>query len=158
MESALYAIAQISVTIVGFAALLRAFGKEHTTDAHTDPRLRSLVEQGLVVTLLCFLPALLVGFNVTSHTAARLVSGAAAIWLLKWLYILYSIRDAELSSSIAWRYRFAVVLHIAAFTSFTLSASAVVSKSAESFFLTGVLLMLCTVGWAFLAQFQIERS
>ena len=139
MESALHAIAQISVTIVGFAALLRAFSKEHTTDAHTDPRLRSIVEQGLVVALLCFLPALLDAFDLDPETAARLVSAAAAVW-------------------IAWRYRFAVFLHIAAFSAFFLSATAVVNDSAASFLLCGILLMLCTVGWAFLAQFQIERN
>ena len=158
MESALHAIAQISVTIVGFAALLRAFSKEHTTDAHTDPRLRSIVEQGLVVALLCFLPTLLDAFGLDPEIAARLVSAAASVWLLRWLYILYAIRTAELSSSIAWRYRFAVFLHIAAFSAFLLSATAMVNDTAASFLLSGILLMLCTVGWAFLAQFQIERS
>jgi len=57
MESALHSIGQVTVTIVGFAALLKAFNRESLSDPHSDPRLRSIVEQGLVVTLFCFLPA-----------------------------------------------------------------------------------------------------
>jgi hypothetical protein len=123
MESALHSIGQVSVTIVGFAALLKAFNRESLSDPHSDPRLRSIVEQGLVVAVFCFLPALLTSFDLGADNAARFVSSVAAIWLLRWLRILYAIRKAELSSSIAWRYRTAVVLHVIAFVAFSLSVS-----------------------------------
>lgn len=77
MESALHSIGQIAVTIVGFAALLKAFSRDSLSDPHADPRLRSIVEQGLVVTLLCFLPALLTSFEMTHQNAARVISAGA---------------------------------------------------------------------------------
>ena len=157
MESALHSIGQIAVTIVGFAALLKAFNRESLSDPHADPRLRSIVEQGLVVTLLCFLPALLTSFDLPPQNAARLISLGAAVWLVRWLYILYSIRRAELSSSIAWRYRTAVALHSGAFAAFLLSATGIIGDVQPLFFFA-VVLMLCVVGWAFLAQFHIERG
>jgi small-conductance mechanosensitive channel len=157
MESALHSIGQVAVTIVGFAALLKAFNRENVTDPHSDPRLRSIVEQGLVVAVFCFLPALLTSFNLSSDNAARLVSGIAAVWLLRWLRILYLIRKAELRSSIAWRYRMAVVLHVIAFAAFLLSVSGIIGR-AQPFFFSGIVVMLCVVGWAFLAQFHIERD
>lgn len=75
MESALFSIGQIAVTLAGFAALLRAFGQKNAADAHSEPRLVSIVEQGLVVGFLCFFPSLLIEFDLTSEAAARL-SGA----------------------------------------------------------------------------------
>ena len=157
MESALHSIGQVAVTIVGFAALLKAFNGENLSDPHSDPRLRSIVEQGLAVAVFCFLPALLNSFSLSSDSAARLVSGVAAVWLLRWLRVLYLIRKAELSSSIAWRYRTAVVLHVIAFGAFLLSVSGMIGQP-QSFFFAGILVMLCVVGWAFLAQFHIERG
>ena len=131
MESALHSIGQVAVTIVGFAALLKAFNRENVTDPHSDPRLRSIVEQGLVVAVFCFLPALLTSFNLSSDNAARLVSGIAAVWLLRWLRILYLIRKAELRSSIAWRYRTAVVLHVIAFAAFLLAVSGIIDQAQQ---------------------------
>ncbi|MGD2168331.1 MAG: hypothetical protein PVF63_09500, partial [Gammaproteobacteria bacterium] len=148
---------QVAVTIVGFAALLKAFNRDNLSDPHSDPRLRSIVEQGLVVALFCFLPALLGAFSLSGDSAARLISGIAAVWLLRWLRILYLIREAELSSSIAWRYRTAVVLHVFAFAAFLFSVSGITGQ-VQSFFFAGIVVMLCVVGWAFLAQFHIERG
>jgi hypothetical protein len=157
MESALHSIAQVAVTIVGFAALLKAFNRESLSDPHADARLRSIVEQGLVVAVFCFLPALLASFELTPQNAARVISALAAIWLLRWLYILYVIRKAELHLSIAWRYRTAVVLHLVAFTAFLASASGVIGRP-EPLFLSGIVTLVSIVGWAFLAQFHIERG
>lgn len=157
MDSALFAIGQISVTIVGFAAVLKAFERENTTDAHTDPRIQSMVEQGLVLVVLCFLPSLFQFYNWSYDISIRLPGFLAAVWLTRWLYIMFIIRKAELSSSIATMFLTAVVLHYAAFFAFLFAAFNLKNQS-EAFYFTGILLTFVCVGWAFLAQFKIERN
>lgn len=157
MESALFAIGQISVTIVGFAAVLKAFERQNATDAHTDPRIQSMVEQGLVLVMLCFLPSLIHSFGMSHVNSLRLPGLLASIWLSRWLYIMFIIRKAELSSSIAIMFRFAVVLHYMAFFSFLFAALSLFNKT-EALYFTGILLTFACVGWAFLAQFKIERA
>ena len=157
MESALYSIGQIAVTLAGFAALLKAFRQKNATDAHSEPRLKSIVEQGLVVVLLCFLPSLIFSFGVDLDTAVRWISAVAAAWLFRWLYILYIFRTAEISAAIASLFPVTVVLHVAAFVAFLLSATGLIGR-AEPLYFCGVVLTLTLVGLAFLAQFQSERS
>lgn len=157
MEAALNSIGQIAVTLAGFAALLRAFRQRDVADAHSDPRLRSIVEQGLVVVLLCFLPTLLVEFGLTAQLAVRVVAALAAVWLMRWLYVVYSIRKAELASEIRWLFRIAVFNHYGAFTMFVLSAAGLIGR-AEPLYFAGVIWTLVLVGWAFLAQFHSERA
>ena len=157
MEAALYSIGQIAVTLAGFAALLKAFRQKNATDAHSEPRLKSIVEQGLVVVLLCFLPSLIFSFGVDLDTAVRWISAVAAAWLFRWLYILYIFRTAEISAAIASLFPVTVVLHVAAFVAFLLSATGLIGR-AEPLYFCGVVLTLTLVGLAFLAQFQSERS
>ena len=157
MEAALYSIGQIAVTLAGFAALLKAFRQKNATDAHSEPRLKSIVEQGLVVVLLCFLPSLIFSFGVDLDTAVRWISAVAAAWLFRWLYILYIFRKAEISAAIASLFPVTVVLHVAAFVAFLLSATGLIGR-AEPLYFCGVVLTLTLVGLAFLAQFQSERS
>jgi cation transport ATPase len=157
MESALHSIGQIAVTLAGFAALLRAFRERTVADPHSDPRLISIVEQGLAVAFLCFLPALLIEFGLTMETAARWGAALAAVWLTRWLYILYTIRKAELGKSLARLFRVAVAMHVAAYTAFLLSAIGLLGR-AEPLYFSGVFLMVTEVGWSFLAQFLSERS
>jgi hypothetical protein len=157
MESALYSIGQIAVTLAGFAALLRAFRQRDVGDAHSDPRLRSMVEQGLVVVLLCFLPSVLVAFEFSMGTAVRVIAAAAAAWLLRWLYIMYLVRSAELPRSIARMFRAAFALHVLTFITFTATATGQFGR-VEPLYFSGVLLALILVGFAFFAQFQSERS
>lgn len=157
MESALFAIGQISITIVGFAAVLKAFEREHTTDEHTDPRIQSIVEQGLVLVILCFLPTMLIGFGLNRDISIVVSASLATIWLTRWLYIMFIIRKAELSSSIAVMYRFAVVIHYTAFVLFLLSAIRLYAQT-EALYFAGILFLFACVGWAFFAQFKIERS
>ena len=157
MESALFAIGQISVTIVGFAAILKAFERDNATDAHTDPRIQSMVEQGLVLVILCFIPSLLLSFGMTQTNALRVPGLLAAIWLSRWLYIMFMIRRAELSSGIAAMFRIAVVLHYGAFFSFLFSALAFFGQ-VDALYFSGILFTFACVAWAFLAQFRIERK
>ena len=157
MESALFSIGQIAVTLAGFAALLRAFRQKNAADAHSDPRLLSIVEQGLVVVLLCFLPTVLMGFGLGLEFSVRIVSALAAIWLIRWLRILYVARSAELSRPLKFAYQAAVSLHIATFAAFTVCAIGVLGRF-EPLYLAGVVLLVVEVGWTFLIQFQSERS
>jgi len=157
MEPALYSIGQIAVTLAGFAALLRAFRQKDVGDAHSDPRLRSMVEQGLVLVLLCFLPSVLVAFNISMGIAVRVIAAAAAAWLLRWLYIMYLVRSAELPRSLAWMFRAAFALHGVTFIVFAATATGLFGR-AEPLYFSGVLLTLTLVGFAFFAQFQSERS
>ncbi len=157
MESALHSIGQIAVTLAGFAALLKAFRRKDAADAHSEPRLKSIVEQGLVVVLLCFLPSLILSFGVDLEAAVRWVSAVAAVWLSRWLYILYMFRTADISAEIASLFPVTVVLHVAAFVAFLLSATGLIG-SVEPLYFCGVVLTLTLVGLAFLAQFQSERS
>jgi hypothetical protein len=157
MESALYSIGQIAVTLAGFAALLQAFRRKDVGDAHSDPRLLSIVEQGLVVALLCFMPTLLVEFGLTLQTAVRAVSTLAALWLTRWLFILYVVRTAELSKAVRRLFRVAVLNHVAAFCAFVLAATGIVGR-VEPLYFCGVVVTIIEVGWTFLVQFQTERS
>ena len=157
METALSSIGQIAVTLAGFAALLRAFRQKDAADAHSDPRLLSIVEQGLFVALLCFLPTLLVEFELTSQMAVRIPAVLAVVWLMRWLRTLYVIRTAQLSRHLRRLFRIAVFMHVAAFVAFVLCGTDVIGR-VEALYLCGVVLVITEVGWTFLVQFQSERS
>jgi hypothetical protein len=155
VQDTLQSIAEVAATLVGFAALFRAFTRESVADGHSESRLRVIIEQGLVVVLLCFLPAWALSFEWSEESAYRVIATAAALWLLRWLYICYSLWNVESQTPVA--FRIAVALNLMAFLAFAASASDPVGK-VEPLYLTGLLTILIHVGWTFLFQFRAERS
>ena len=52
-------LAEIAVTLVGFSVIFRAFTGRRNADEHSYERVSVIVEMGLAVVALCFLPELL---------------------------------------------------------------------------------------------------
>ena len=98
-----------------------------------------------------------VAFGLTMQTSVRLAGALAAVWLTRWLYILYIVRAAQLSTPLRRLFRVAVIMHVASFVAFILCAAGLIGR-VEPLYLCGVVLTITEVGWTFLVQFQSERS
>jgi hypothetical protein len=156
VQDTLQSLGEVAVTLVGFAALFRVFTRESVADEHSETRLQVIIEQGLGVVLLCFLPAWLLSFgDVSPQAAYRSISVGAALWQSRWVYIAYSIRSLKQSTPVG--FRFAVVLQIGSFVTFAACAAGLLGW-VEPLYLTGLLVTFTHVGWAFLFQFRVERS
>ena len=155
MQDTLQSIAEVSATLVGFSALFRVFSREKIADGHSEARLQVIIEQGLTVVLLCYLPAWADSFGWSEDATLRIIGGTAALWLVRWLYVFYSVWGAETRTPIA--FRFALALNTLAFLSFAICAI-VGDESARPLYLTGIVVLLAHLGWTFLFQVKAERS
>jgi hypothetical protein len=146
-------LAEIAVTLVGFSVIFRAFTAQRAADEHSDARVTVIVEIGLAVVALCFLPEILVAWGVAKPVAFKAASGLMALYWLRWLMVTYQIRGRSHLTPIA--YRIAAGLQ---FSVFGASAANAILISTDTLYTTAVFAALAVVGVSFWAQFRVERG
>lgn len=146
-------LAEIAVTLVGFSVIFRAFTGQRNVDDHSDARVTVIVEIGLVVVALCFLPELLGAWGITKPVAFRAASGLMALYWLRWLMITYQIRGGSHLTPFA--YMIAAGLQ---FSVFGASAANAILVGTDVLYTTAVFAALAVVGVSFWAQFRVERG
>ena len=73
-------LAEASVTLAGFAAVFRAFATGTDPDGHSVVRLNVVIEGGLVLAFLCFLPSVLHSASLTEDVSLRVASVLGGSW------------------------------------------------------------------------------
>ena len=146
-------LAEISATLVGFSVIFRAFTGQRNVDGHSDARVTVIVEIGLVVVGLCFVPDLLAASGVATPIAFRAASGLMALYWVRWLVVTYQIRGDFHITPVA--YRVAALLQLSVFG---VSAANALFFGTEVMYTTAVLAALAVVGVSFWAQFRVERA
>ena len=154
ISEALPSIAEVAVTLVGFAAVFRAF-RGLSVDAHSGARTLAVIEVGLVLVLLCYVPLLLIEAGLEEVPAYRLTAGLTALYWIRWLTVLYRIRnEVHATPGI---YRFVVVLNILIFLINLASATALLDRP-EILYFGSAVAILAYVSLSFLAQYKAEAS
>lgn len=80
LPGVLSSMAEGSITLAGFAAVFRAFRGSHDPDGFSDVRLTVVIEGGLVVAFLCYLPAWLSSAGLSPDAVWRSTSIVGALW------------------------------------------------------------------------------
>jgi len=153
ISETLSSIAEVAVTLVGFAAVFRAFRGEHA-DPHSGPRTTLVIEAGLVLVGLCYLPTLLVSLGIDRELSYRWLSALAALYWARWLWVSYAIRKATHATPTL--YLVATALHVVVFLVSIVNASGVFGLHEALYFLGAVVILALTSN-AFLAQFRAEQ-
>ncbi len=154
-HSTLEAIAGVSVTLVGFAALFRAFhGTRH--DPHDGPRLNIIIEVGLFTIFGSFLPVLLSRVVETPDSTWVVSCAVMGIYYLRHtISHFWILRTPSRISSIAIGFVYIIVCSVP--IAFGLGAFKISPWDLESTYLLGMILMLFHVGYAFYFQFRSEQ-
>ena len=63
--STLESLAEGGITLAGFSAVFRAFSGKDDPDGYSEVRLQAVIEGGLLVALLSYLPATLAGAGLS---------------------------------------------------------------------------------------------
>lgn len=149
------AVAEASITLAGFAAVFKAFGGPHMVDGHSNTRLNSIVELGLAVALLSFLPTALSSLDVGPEEGLRILSVAGGVYYLRWLAEFWAIRHADHRTPKA--YLTAVAAALVVFVLFWLNALGLSGKL-QGTYLLAILIMFFLQGLAFMAQIRAEQG
>jgi hypothetical protein len=150
-------MAEGSITLAGFASVFRAFGSADDPDGYSRLRLTIVIEGGLVVAALCFLPSWLASLDLAVDSVWRFSSGIGAIWPL-FRFILVAFGIVRKGPPFPVLYLFAAPLGLISFLAFAATAAEFIPMSAYSGFLLGTLALLATIGIVFIAQFRAERG
>ncbi len=145
-------LGEIAATLVGFSIIFGAFTGRRRADEHSRDRVTLIIEVGLVVVALCFLPELFLGWGLSGPTAFRVLSGITGVYWLRWLVLSYRIRNEEHHTPML--FRAAVVLHLVIVGLSGMN----VMRGADVVYTSSVCAGLALVGLGFIAQFHVERD
>ena len=73
-------LAEVSVTLAGFAAVFRAFTAGNDPDGHSTVRLNVVIEGGLLLAFISFMPGVLLSASLAADSAYRSSGGIGMIW------------------------------------------------------------------------------
>jgi hypothetical protein len=153
----LASIAEGSITLAGLAALFRAFRGGQDPDGFNWMRLNFVIEGGLVIAFVCYLPVALANAGLSTDTSWRLASGCILIWVFPRQNITAAqiFMQGRPYPELFW---LAAPLGFLA-TMFVLANITGLSPiSVYSTFLLSVLFLVGFVSTIFVAQFRIERT
>ncbi len=154
VSDAVLSISEVAVTLVGFAAVFRAFRGE-SVDPHSGPRTLVVIEVGLALVLLCYLPTLAAQVGLRSATAYRVVGGLTVLYWLRWLVVYYQLRNQIHATP--GIFRSCAVMSFLIFGA-GLGNSLALWTPPEALYFVSVLAALAQVGLSFLAQFKAESG
>ena len=155
IPSVLASMAEGSITLAGFAAIFRAFGGAEDPDGHSRIRLNIVIEGGLVVALLGYLPAWISSAGFSPDTVWRSSSAIGALWGFFRL-MLTAFRVFRSSAPFPVLYTVVVPIGAVSFVSFAANTAGLLPVTSYSGHLLGTLSLLMTVGVIFIAQFRAE--
>ncbi len=150
----LASIAEVSATLLGFAAVFRAFRGE-LADRHSAERTLLVIEVGLIIVFMCYVPSLLTGTGLEASSSYRIVSAFTAAYWLRWFAVSYRLKDEAHSTPVL--FRISVGFHALIFSTCSVAALGMLPR-VEIVYLAVVIAILALVGMAFLAQFMAESS
>ncbi len=153
----LASMAEGSITLAGFAAVFRAFGGNDDPDGYSRLRLTIVIEGGLVVALLCYLPSWLASLELAPDSTWRYGAAIGSIWPL-FRFILVAFGIVRKGPPFPVLYLFAAPFGLISFIAYAATATGFSPLGAYSGFLLGTLALLATVGTVFIAQFRAERG
>jgi hypothetical protein len=150
-------MAEGAITLAGFASVFRAFHGAEDPDGYSRLRLTIVIEGGLMVAFLCYLPSWLASLDLSSDAVWKLSSAIGAIWPL-FRFILVASGIVRRGRPFPVLYLFAAPVGLISFLVFAATAVGFIPVSAYSGFLLGTGSLLATVGIVFVAQFRAERG
>jgi hypothetical protein len=155
LPSLLESMAEVSVTLAGFAAVFRAFGGGTDPDGYSTVRLNIVIEGGLAVAFFCYLPAALVAAGLSPAVAWPTSNVAAIAWLAPrpvWsgMLIIRQGRPLPALFPLAWPFSLVGLA--------VLGCGAVGVMPPESAHQAGLVAVAGGVGCAFIAQFRVEQA
>ena len=148
-------MAEASLTLAGFAAVFRAFAGDTDPDGYSTIRINVVIEGGLAVAFLCYLPVALAAAGITPDSAWRASNGVAVAWVLPrsiWSGFGILRRGWPLPALfvLAWPSSFA------GFIALSLGALGITEPSSAH--QVGLIGVVGGVGTTFVAQFRVERT
>ena len=157
LPTVLASMAEGSITLAGFAAVFRAFAGNDYPDGYSRLRLTIVIEGGLVVAVLCYLPSWFASLDVAPESIWRLSAAIGTIWPL-FRFILVAFGIVRKGPPFPVLYLFAAPFGLISFIAFAGAATGLSPVGPYSGFLLGTLALLATVGTVFIAQFRAERG
>ena len=153
----LSSIAGGSITLAGFAAVFRAFAGSEDPDGHSRVRLNSVIEGGLVIAFVCYLPIWLSSIEIEPDIAWRISSGVILIW---GVVRIVAPTTRILTSGMPWpeMFKTVVLFGVIALVAAAMTAAGIWPRSAYSGYLLAVLALFANVAAIFIAQFRAERD
>jgi hypothetical protein len=153
-------LAEASVTLAGFAAVFRAFTTENDPDGHSAVRLNVVIEGGLVLAFISFLPGVLFDASLTQDAAYRSSGGIGGIWtvlrgIIPLLRIIRTIRSGAPSPPL---FPLACAFGLATLSCFVFCVLDIRPLGAIAGFQAGCVALFGSIAVTFVAQFRAERS
>jgi hypothetical protein len=149
-------LAEGAITLAGFSAVFRAFSGRDDPDGFSQVRLEAVIEGGLLVALLSYLPAALVAAGLSPSASWKAASVLGAAWLFVRVYICINI--ARTARPLPALFPLAFGLVLLATCSYLATIAGFAPWPTEAGYLISTLTALAYVGVVFLAQFRAERA
>lgn len=153
----LTSMAEGSITLAGFAAVFRAFRSSEDPDGYSQVRLNIVIEGGLVVAFLCYVPAWLASVGLSSDAVWRLASAVGVLWWL-FRFMVVAFMMLRRNAPFPVLYPVAVPIGVVSFLALVVNAAGLLPVTSYSGHLLGTLALLTTVGVVFVAQFRAEHG
>jgi hypothetical protein len=150
-------LAEASVTLAGFTAVFRAFVAGNDPDGHSTVRLNAVIEGGLLLAFVSFLPGGLVSGSLDEDTAYRLSSGVGGIWTLL-RGTVPAVRIIRGGWPFPSLFPLACSFHLVALVCFALGAFSAGALDAIDAHKAGSVALFGWLAIVFVAQFRVERS
>jgi len=157
LPEVLSSIAGGSITLAGFAAAFRAFSGTADPDGFSRVRLNSVIEGGLMIAIVCYVPAWLASLSVSADAVWRASSALILIWGVPRIIVPTTMilrRRGPRPEMFKTVVAFGAVALAAAFVNVIGAWPA----SGYSGHLLGVIALFANVGAIFIAQFRAERA
>ena len=153
----LASIAEGSITLAGLAALFRAFRGGQDPDGFNWARLNFIIEGGLIIAFVCYLPVAFSSAGLSTDTSWRMTSGLILIWAFprQNLTAVQIFMQGRPYPELFW---LTAPLGIMSSVLALVNISGLSPITSYSTFLFAVLMLAGFVCTIFVAQFRIERS
>jgi hypothetical protein len=150
-------LAEASVTLAGFAAVFRAFGGDTDPDGYSRVRLNAVIEGGLVLAFVSYLPVAVENSVVPDGVGLRASSAILALFvvlrsILPGIRIFQGGWPLPALFPLAWGLSVVGILFLAA----SIFGVSVISTLAAH--QAGVVSIFGGLATTFVAQFRVERS
>lgn len=152
----LSSIAGGSITLAGFAAVFRAFGGAKDPDGQSRVRLNSVIEGGLLIAFVSYLPAWLGTMELPEEGVWRISCLVIFLWGVLRIGIP-STRILRSADPLPELFILVVCAGVIALIAAAVTALGYWPYEAFSGYLLAVLMLLTNVGLIFIAQFRVEQ-
>ena len=153
----LSSVAGTAVTLSGFAAVFRAFGNSHDPDGQSRVRLNSVIEGGLLVVFVSYVPTLTVTLGYSEEIAWIAGCLIMVCWSVARI-VVPTVRIFRAQANLPELFVPVVVAGIGALAVVSLTLVGAWPFGGYSGFLLALVLLLSNVGLVFIAQFRVEQT